>query len=127
MPAVFGSGTALFEEDLVGFNRWLCVTRLQSIGAFAGGRSGRQMGAAVCDRHRSDRYHLRADLAPWFLYRPWLQSRRALRLMAYTQLATDTAAMAAGLFFVHTAGPLFHFAFLLIVVPASMIEAQCGW
>jgi signal transduction histidine kinase len=126
MPAASRSGTALFQEDLLGFNRWLSVTRVQSIGALL-------TVAVVVKWLQPSAITLQpivlvcaADLAPWLLYRQWLRRRRALRLMAYTQLVADMAAIVAGLFFVHLEAPLFHFAFLLIVVPASMIEAQCG-
>jgi signal transduction histidine kinase len=42
------------------------------------------------------------------------------------QVTVDTAAIVAGLYFVHQAPLLFHFVLLLVVVPASMIEWQCG-
>src|SRR5437899_197256 len=111
MAATLRSGTALFQEDLIGFNRWLSVTRLQSIGALLA-------VAAVVKWVQPSAIDLvpivlvcAADLAPEVLYRSWLRSRRALRLMAYTQLTVDTLAFVAGLLFVHTSGPLFHFAF----------------
>jgi hypothetical protein len=118
--------TTLREDDLVRFNYWLWITRLGSIAAL--------LTLTILLRYvapRSVRVGVVAliaggDLLLSLPYQWWLRRRRYLRTLAYVQLSVDTAAIVAGLFFVRESPLLFHFILLLVVVPASMIEWQCG-
>jgi signal transduction histidine kinase len=118
---------SLREEDYARFNHWLWVTRLRSI-------AGLLVLATVLTwsaqtpvlRWGAIMLICAADLAPSGLYHRWLGTRRHLRTLAYVQLAADTLAIVAGLLFVQESPVLFHFVLLLVVVPASMIEWQCG-
>jgi signal transduction histidine kinase len=117
----------LREEDYARFNHWLWVTRLRSIAGllivailltWSAQRPVLHWGAImlICA----------ADVIPSGLYHRWLHTRRHLRTLAYVQLGVDTLAIVAGLLFVQQSPVLFHFVLLLVVVPASMIEWQCG-
>jgi len=117
----------LQEDDLLRFNRWLWVTRLRSVTAIllltfllnATGSTPVAHGAPVL-------LVCLTDLLLSFAYRRWLRTQRFLRALAYVQLIVDTLAIATGLLFVTTSRLLFHELLLLAVVPASMLEWQCG-
>jgi signal transduction histidine kinase len=127
MSAGSGFGAAsLRQEDFLRFNRWLWVTRLQSIATIL-----LVVGIIKCLAPTA--LHVGpvvlvclATLIPSWLYHRWLHTRRGLRALAYTQLLVDTLAIVGGLFFIYDSPVLFHFTLLLVVVPASMIEWQCG-
>jgi signal transduction histidine kinase len=117
----------LQAEDFVRFNEWLWVTRLRSVAGIVlvvgllswlsptpALDAGPVLGVCAA--------YLIASLG----YRRWLRSRRRLRTLAYVQLVLDTLALTVGLLFVHEAQPVFHFLFLLTVVPAGMLESRCG-
>jgi len=117
----------LEAADFSHFNEWLWVTRLRSIAGIVvvvallswlspnpALEAGRVL--AVCA------VYLVASLG----YRRWLRTGRHLRGLAYAQLILDTLALTVGLLFVHESQPLFHFLFLLTVVPASMLDTRCG-
>jgi len=116
----------LQEEDFARFNHWLWVTRLRSIvgilllAALTSWVAPHAIGVVpivlVCA----------ADLVPSVLYHWWLRTRQRLRLLAYAQLLADTLAIIVGLAFIKQSPALFHFVLLLVVVPASLIEWQCG-
>jgi signal transduction histidine kinase len=119
--------TFLRHQDFVRFNHWLSVTRLRSV-------SGILLLALVLRWVTVDQT-LRmgpivavcvTDLALSVLYYRWLNCGRYLRQLAYVQLFVDTVAVVIGLLFVGQSSVLFHFILLLVVVPASMIEWQCG-
>lgn len=123
--AQFGAAF-LREEDFARFNYWLWITRLRSI-------AGILILATVLRWVAPSSVELipivlvcAADLAPSVLYHWWLRSRRQLRLLAYLQLTADTLAIIVGLRFITQSALLFHFVLLLVVVPASLIEWQCG-
>lgn len=120
-------GAFLQEEDLVRFNYWLWITRLQCIaGALLITLAVRWVAPSPAIRVTPILAICAADLAFSIGYRRWLRSRRYLRALAYVQLVIDTLAIVAGLFFVSASQVLFHFLPLLAVVPASMMEWQCG-
>jgi signal transduction histidine kinase len=127
MSALGGSLTTILPEaDLVRFNQWLWITRLRSISAalvlvlllkaIDPTSVGLESIMLVCT----------ADIVVSLGYHRWLRLRRQLRALAYVQLGVDTLAITAGLFFIHDSPVLFHFVLLLAVVPASMVEWQCG-
>lgn len=125
-PAQF-AGTQLQEEDFLRFNRWLWVTRLRSIAGVL------LLILALRWTSSSPAVHTvpilvicLIDLVLSSIYRQWLRTRRALRALAYVQLVVDTLAVLAGLAFVTRSRLLFHGLLLLTVVPASMLEWQCG-
>lgn len=120
------SAAVLQQEDLARFNHWLWITRLRSVGALLmvalvlayvepGTLTPGSIAAVAI-----------AALVLSVTYRWWLRSRLQLRLLIYVQLAADTLALLAGLYFVNGQAVLFHFLLLLVVVPASMVEWQCG-
>jgi signal transduction histidine kinase len=116
----------LQEEDFARFNYWLWITRLRSI-------AGILMLAVLVRWAEPDSVRLvpivlvcAADLAPSVLYHWWLRTRQQLRLLAYVQLLADTVAIIVGLAFITQSAILFHFVLLLVVVPASLVEWQCG-
>jgi len=125
-PAGRFGAAALREEDFVRFSDWVWITRLRSIAAILAlvvvlrwtvpGSVDPVLIAAVC----------LGDLAPSLLYSAWLRRRTRLRLLAYVQLTVDLCAIFVGLSFIRQSPVLFHFIPLLVVVPASMIEWQCG-
>jgi signal transduction histidine kinase len=127
MPARAQFGAALLrEEDFARFNHWLWITRLRSI-------AGILILATVLRCVAPPSVPLipivlvcAADLALSVLYHGWLQTRRQLRLLAYVQLTADTLAIIVGLRFINQSPVLFHFVLLLVVVPASLIEWECG-
>ena len=117
----------LQEEDFVRFNHWLWLTRLRSIGGLLVIALVLRWGAAVPALRLTPILVLCVgDLVASLFYRWWLRTRRYLRTLAYVQLIVDTAAIVTGLFFVEQSPVLFHFLLLLVVVPATMIEWQCG-
>ncbi|MFI5365740.1 MAG: ATP-binding protein [Candidatus Binatia bacterium] len=118
--------TRLAEEDFVRFNRWLRATRLRSIAGLLVLTSAVKWAVPGSVDLGPIVLVCAAALLPSILYQRWLGTRRSLRLLAYVQLATDTVALVAGLFFIEQAPILFHFLLLLAVVPASMIEWECG-
>jgi signal transduction histidine kinase len=123
--AQFGA-TFLHEEDFVRFNHWLWVTRLRSVAAIL------TLAAVitwVAPRAVDVVWIVGVcaiALLPSILYQWWLRTRRRLRLLAYVQLIGDTLAIIVGLGFINQSPALFHFVLLLVVVPASLIERQCG-
>jgi len=121
----FGAAV-LHEEDFVRFNNWVWLTRLQSIAALLALAALLEWVNTEALRLGPIFWIMAADLLPSPLYLWWLHRRRSLRLLAYVQLTADTLALVAGLFFIHESSLLFHFVLLLVVVPASMIEWQCG-
>ncbi len=116
----------LQEEDFARFNYWLWITRLRSI-------AGVLILAVLLRWVAPASIQLvpvflicAADLAPSLFYHWWLRTRGRLRLLAYVQLMADTLAIVVGLSFITQSAVLFHFLLLLVVVPATMIEWQCG-
>jgi signal transduction histidine kinase len=118
--------TTLHEDDLVRFNYWLWITRLGSITALLTLTILLRYIAPGAVRVGVVALIGGGDLLLSLPYHWWLRRRRYLRTLAYVQLAVDTGAIVAGLYFVHESPLLFHFILLLVVVPASMIEWQCG-
>ncbi|HVM96331.1 MAG TPA: HAMP domain-containing sensor histidine kinase, partial [Candidatus Acidoferrales bacterium] len=116
----------LQQEDLVRFNQWLWITRLQSVAAILGVILLLKWVDPMAVRFAPIGVIVAADLALSIAYNRWLMTRRRLRLLAYTQLIADALALVAGLNFIYDSGLLFHFVLLLVVVPASMMEWQCG-
>jgi signal transduction histidine kinase len=113
--------------DLVRFNEWLWITRLRSIAGIvlivallawlspiAVLESGPVLGMCAG--------YVVVSLA----YRRWLQTGQHLRALTYVQLMGDTLVLTIGLLFVYQDQVLFHFLFLLAVLPASMMETRCG-
>ena len=118
---------ALRQEDFERFNHWLWVTRLRSIAGCLTLAALVTWGVRVPVIPWGPLLLVCAgDLAPSLLYHRWLRTGRQLRTLAYVQLFADTLAITVGLLFVHQSQVLFHFVLLLAVVPASMIEWQCG-
>lgn len=120
------AAASLREEDYARFNHWLWVTRLQSIATILVVLGTVKWVAPAALHLRSLVLICVADLIPSVLYHRWLRTRRYLRALAYTQLLVDAFAIIAGLFFIYDSAVLYHFTLLLVVVPASMIEWQCG-
>jgi len=116
----------LQEEDFARFNYWLWITRLRSIAGLLILSALLRWAAPESVRLVPIVLMCAADLAPSFFYDRWLRSRRRLRLLAYVQLMADTLAIVGGLSFITQSAVLFHFLLLLVVVPATMIEWQCG-
>jgi signal transduction histidine kinase len=116
----------LQQEDFVRFNHWLWLTRLRSIAGILVLLALVKWAAPTAVRVAPIVAVCAADLLPSLLYHRWLASRRQLRLLAYVQLIADSVAIIAGLAFISQSPALFHFVLLLVVVPASMIEWQCG-
>jgi signal transduction histidine kinase len=116
----------LQEEDFARFNYWLWITRLRSIAGLLILSALLRWAAPQSVRLVPIVLMCAADLAPSFFYDRWLRSRRRLRLLAYVQLMADTLAIVGGLSFITQSAVLFHFLLLLVVVPATMIEWQCG-
>ncbi len=116
----------LHEDDLVHFNHWVWLTRLRSIA----GLLALTVLVSVINPHVLPAWIVvviaGVDLLASAFYHWWLRTRRALRLLVYVQLAVDMAAITAGLCFVRQSPLLFRFILLLPVVPATMIEWQCG-
>ncbi len=124
--AGFGART-LHEDDLVRFNHWVWLTRLRSIA----GLLALTVLLSAVHPHAVPVVVViiiaAADLLASAFYHAWLRTRRSLRLLLYVQLAVDVAAIVVGLCFVRQSPLLFRFILLLPVVPASMIEWQCGF
>ncbi len=124
--AGFGART-LHEDDLVRFNHWVWLTRLRSIA----GLLALTVLLSAVHPHAVPVIVViiiaAADLLASAFYHAWLRTRRSLRLLLYVQLAVDVAAIVVGLCFVRQSPLLFRFILLLPVVPASMIEWQCGF
>ena len=120
------AAATLREDDLVRFNEWLWITRLRSIAGLALLVVVLSCVAPLSVRVGAIALIAGGDLLASLVYHWWLRTRRYLRALAYVQLAVDTAAIIAGLYFVYESPLLFHFLLLLAVVPASMIEWQCG-
>ena len=116
----------LQEEDFARFNYWLWVTRLRSIAGLLILIALVRWAAPAVVRPVPIMLVCAADIAPSLVYHWWLRTRRQLRLLAYVQLMTDTLAILVGLSFVTESSVLFHFVLLLVVVPASLIEWECG-
>jgi len=116
----------LQEEDFARFNYWLWITRLRSIAGLLILSALLRWAAPESVRLVPIVLMCAADLAPSFFYDRWLRTRRRLRLLAYVQLMADTLAIVGGLSFITQSTVLFHFLLLLVVVPATMIEWQCG-
>jgi signal transduction histidine kinase len=116
----------LHEDDLVRFNYWLWITRLGSIAGLLVLTMLLRWIAPGAVRVGVVALIGGGDLLASLPYHWWLRRRRYLRTLAYVQLAVDTVAILTGLYFVHESPLLFHFILLLAVVPASMIEWQCG-
>lgn len=121
----FGAAT-LQEDDLVRFNHWLWITRLRSIGGLLVLVAVLSLIAPLAVSPGIIITVAGADLAASVFYHWWLRARRHVWLLAYVQLAVDTLAIVAGLYFVQQSPLLFHFILLLTVVPASMIQWRCG-
>jgi signal transduction histidine kinase len=121
----FGTGT-LRQDDLLRFNEWLWITRLRSVAGLLILTILLSYIAPSSVRVGAIAMIAGADLLASLLYHWWLRRRRYLRLLVYVQLAVDTAAIVAGLYFVHQSPFLFHFVLLLVVVPGGMTEWQCG-
>ncbi|MFQ5667892.1 MAG: ATP-binding protein [Candidatus Binatia bacterium] len=127
MPSTVHLGTAsLRQEDFAHFSDWLITTRWRSVTGILLLLAFLEWVAPASIRSGPIVLVGAADLAPTLLYRHWVRTRRALRLLAYVQLAADVLAISLGLLFVAQSPVLFHFLFLLAVVPASMMEWQCG-
>lgn len=116
----------LRESDFVSFNQWLWITRLRSIAALLAVATAAAYVEPAAVPLQPIVFVCCADLALSPLYHWWLRRRYRLRELAYVQLTCDTLALLAGLAFVKEAASLFHFLPLLTVVPASMVEWQCG-
>jgi signal transduction histidine kinase len=116
----------LQEEDFARFNYWLWVTRLRSIAGLLLLTALIRWAAPPVIRPMPIVLVCAADLAPSVLYHWWLRTRRHLRSLAYVQLIADTLALIVGLSFVSESPGLFHFVLLLVVVPATLIEWECG-
>jgi signal transduction histidine kinase len=128
MTAVETTGARFLQtEDFVRFNEWLWITRLRSI---AGIVVVVALLSWLSPTPALDATPVLAVCASYLAaslgYRRWLRTGRRLRALAYVQLVVDTLAITVGLLFVHESPFLFHFLFLLTVVPASMLEPQCG-
>jgi signal transduction histidine kinase len=119
-------GATLHEDDLVRFNYWLWITRLRTIVGLLALAILLSYIAPFAFRLSVIALIAGGDLLASWAYQRWLRTRRYLRPLAYLQLAVDTLAIVTGLYFVHQSPLLFHFILLLVVVPASMIEWQCG-
>lgn len=121
------SGAAFLQEaDFVRFNRWLWTTRLRSIAALLALAVTANLLAAGSIPVMPIVVVSAVDLAMSPLYDRWLRRRVYLRALAYVQLGIDTLALVVGLAFVHETSALSHFLLLLTVVPASLVEWQCG-
>lgn len=116
----------LHEDDLVRFNHWLWITRLRSIAGLLILTILLSYIAPLAVRVGVVALIAGGDLVASLVYQWWLRRRRYLRPLAYVQLAVDTAAIVTGLYFAQQSPLLFHFILLLVVIPASMIEWQCG-
>jgi signal transduction histidine kinase len=116
----------LEEEDFVRFNQWIWITRLRCIAGLLILASLVKWVGPSSIRFTPVVLVCAADLGASLVYRKWLRARRALRLLAYVQLSVDVVALMCGLLFIGQSPLLFHFVFLLPVVPASMIESECG-
>jgi signal transduction histidine kinase len=128
MSGAWRLGAAFLQEkDLGRFNYWLWLTRLRCIaGVLLLTLAVRWTGPSSAVRMTPILTICAIDLIFSVVYRRWLRTRRYLRLLAYVQLAVDTLAILSGLLFVGTSRLMFHFLPLLAVVPASMMELQCG-
>lgn len=128
MSAGWRIGAAfLQEEDLGRFNYWLWLTRLRCIaGVLLLTLALRWTGSSSAVRVTPVLTICAIDVMFSVAYRSWLRTRRYLRLLAYVQLVVDTLAILSGLLFVSVSRLMFHFLPLLAVVPASMMEWQCG-
>lgn len=124
-PTGFRART-LHEDDLVRFNHWVWLTRLRSIAGLLALTVFLRLVAPRAVPVEVVLLISGADLLASIFYHWWLRRRRLLRLLVYVQLMADTAAIVSGLYFVRQSPLLFHFILLLPVVPASMIEWQCG-
>ncbi len=119
--------TPLREEDFLQFTRWLWTTRLRSIaGLLLMGMLLQWPAQIPLFRWGPVTLICGLDLALCALIQGGMRPRRPLRGLAYIQLAIDTLAIVGGLFFVKPSPIVLHFALLLTVVPASMVEWQCG-
>jgi signal transduction histidine kinase len=116
----------LQEEDFARFNYWLWISRLRSIAGLLIIATLAHWAAPASVPLGPIVLVCAADLVPSLFYHWWLRSRRYLRLLTYVQLMADTLAIIIGLSFITESPPLFHFVLLLVVVPATMIEWQCG-
>ncbi len=116
----------LQDEDLARFNYWLWITRLRSVGGLLILATLLKWAVPTSVRLLPLVGVCAAALAPSLGYHWWLRTRRRLRLLAYVQLVVDTLAILTGLFFISESVALFHFLLLLSVVPATLIEWQCG-
>ena len=116
----------LREDDFARFNHWLWITRLRSIAGILILATVLRWVAPSSVPFIAILLVCGADLAPSVLYHWWLRARRQLRLLAYVQLTADTLAIILGLGFITQSPVLFHFVLLLVVVPASLIEWECG-
>src|ERR1700675_2430945 len=116
----------LQQRDFARFNYWLWVTRLRSVAALLSLAMVLTWVTPASVRLAPIAVVCAADLAPSVLYLWWLRTRRHLRLLAYVQVMADTLAIIVGLAFIPQSSVLFHFVLLLVVVPATLIEWQCG-
>jgi len=117
----------LQEQDFARFNDWLWLTRLRSIaGLLSIALMVTWTASAPALRLTPIVLLCAGDLVASLFYRWWLRTRRYLRTLAYLQLIVDTTAIITGLFFVERSPVEFHFLLLLVVVPATMVEWQCG-
>ncbi len=117
----------LREEDFLQFIRWLWTTRLRSIaGLLLMGMLLEWSAQTPLLRWGPVTLTCAVDLALCALIQRGMRPRRLLRGLAYVQLAIDTVAIAGGLAFVEPSPIVLHFVLLLSVVPASMVEWQCG-
>ncbi|MFI5397327.1 MAG: ATP-binding protein [Candidatus Binatia bacterium] len=127
MTAQAAVGVAtLRDDDLIRFSYWLWITRLRSIAGLLGLAIVLSLVVPSAVPLGPITLVALADLATSPLYNWWMRARRFLRLLVYVQLAVDTFAILAGLFFVQQSPVLFHFLLLLPIVPACMMEWQYG-
>lgn len=126
MSAPQFAAASLRQDDFIRFNQWLWVTRLQSIAGIVVLLALIEWIAPNSIRLGPILFVCAGDVGASAVYHAWLRTRRHLRLLAYMQLAADTLAITIGLLFIDQSPAFFHFIFLLPVVPATMIEWQCG-
>ncbi len=129
----------LGAEDLGEFNHWLWLTRVRALIVVTVVLGVQQVvseffhlqAAAASATARGDAQLILGivglDLAASLGYHRWWQRGWRPRLLLYVQLANDTLAIGMGLCLLTVPlPPLFHLILLLPLIPASLIEWQCG-